>query len=420
MTTALARPLRVLQVSHGWEARGGGGAERSAAALTSTLGRRPDVDATMIACVSPAQLDARGPLAMDDATGTRLIVSQTDWIFFSWLDPQVSAIWRDVLHEFRPDIVHMHHYAHAGIELPLVVKQELPAARVVLTLHEFLALCPRSGQMVQRGGQLCNGPGIRKCADCMEWDVSFTAARDHYVRAGLSHVDAFTSPSRFLADRYVTWGLPRNALHVIPNVLEGAGRPLATRNGTDPFLRIGYLGQHTPMKGLSVLLDAIDLLPKAVRQACAFEIYGSGADRFGEDFLAELATHRSLRHREVSLEGPYSNERVSDILDHLDLIVVPSTWWENSPVVIEEALSRGVPVLCSDIGGMAEKVRPGIDGWHFRVGDSRSLAGRLADLVASRPWSVVSSMRLPPPSETTAESYVRLYRRLHPMTEETR
>ena len=65
-------------------------------------------------------------------------------------------------------------------------------------------------------------------------------------------------------------------------------------------------------------------------------------------------------------------------------IVVPSIWWENSPVVIEEAKAAGVPVLCSNIGGMREKVRPGIDGEHFGVSNPIDLADRIAAIAAGR------------------------------------
>jgi glycosyltransferase involved in cell wall biosynthesis len=54
--------------------------------------------------------------------------------------------------------------------------------------------------------------------------------------------------------------------------------------------------------------------------------------------------------------------------------VVPSIWWENSPLVIQEAFMHGRPVICSDIGGMAEKVIDGVNGLHFTAGDPRSLA----------------------------------------------
>ncbi len=58
-------------------------------------------------------------------------------------------------------------------------------------------------------------------------------------------------------------------------------------------------------------------------------------------------------------------------------VVVPSVWWENSPMVIQEAFMYGRPVICSGIGGMAEKVQDGVDGLHFRVEDARDLAAKL-------------------------------------------
>jgi glycosyltransferase involved in cell wall biosynthesis len=58
----------------------------------------------------------------------------------------------------------------------------------------------------------------------------------------------------------------------------------------------------------------------------------------------------------------------------IDWVVVPSAWWENSPLVIQEAFQNGRPVICSDVGGMAEKVTNGVDGLHFRVADPQSLA----------------------------------------------
>ena len=61
-------------------------------------------------------------------------------------------------------------------------------------------------------------------------------------------------------------------------------------------------------------------------------------------------------------------------MSEIDWVLVPSVWWENSPLVIQEAFQHGRPVICSDIGGMAEQVRNGVDGLHFRVGDPASLA----------------------------------------------
>ena len=68
--------------------------------------------------------------------------------------------------------------------------------------------------------------------------------------------------------------------------------------------------------------------------------------------------------------------------------MVPSIWWENSPLVIQEAFFHRRPVICSDVGGMAEKVTDGVDGIHFRVGDAFSLArdDREGDAASPRLW----------------------------------
>src|SRR6476469_2964242 len=59
---------------------------------------------------------------------------------------------------------------------------------------------------------------------------------------------------------------------------------------------------------------------------------------------------------------------------NVNWVIVPSIWWEYSPLVIQEAFHFRRPVICSDIGGMAEKVRAGVDGLHFRANDPDSLA----------------------------------------------
>ena len=229
------------------------------------------------------------------------------------------------------------------------------------------------------------------------------------MEQALRHVDALTSPSAFLAERIRDAAISDLPIRVMPNVVDTV--PAAPRMATEDsaVLNVGYLGQHTPTKGVEVLLDAINLLPKARRSHFDFRIYGGGSDRFGEEFHAKITAHGALRRKNVSLRGSYSPARLRDILAGLDVIVVPSTWWENSPVVIEEALSAGVPVICSDIGGMAEKVRDGIDGWHFRTGDSHHLADLLESLTSECVRDLRSSMRSPLQSDRAVRPYVAMY-----------
>jgi glycosyltransferase involved in cell wall biosynthesis len=85
----------------------------------------------------------------------------------------------------------------------------------------------------------------------------------------------------------------------------------------------------------------------------------------------------------VFVHGDYENTRIGEILAGLDVVVVPSIWYENSPLTIQEAFIAGVPVITSDQGGMAELVRDGVDGLHFTLGDPKDLRRKMESLIES-------------------------------------
>lgn len=101
-------------------------------------------------------------------------------------------------------------------------------------------------------------------------------------------------------------------------------------------------------------------------------------------------------------------------MQSVDIIAVPSVWWENSPLVIQEAFRNGRPVICSDIGGMAEKVRDGIDGFHFHTGSPLALAALLKRLADDRKMlkDVTGTVRKPPTPEAIIDAHLSLYRNL--------
>ena len=149
---------------------------------------------------------------------------------------------------------------------------------------------------------------------------------------------------------------------------------------------------------------AIDTAYGQVQVAGAV-IYARGVD--GQDGLAKAG-------RNVRYHGPYDNARVDALMRAQDVVLVPSVWWENSPVVIQEARRNRVPVICSDIGGMAEKVRDGIDGLHFRAGSAEDLADKLS-LALTEPalWErLVRNAPRPLDAAGCAETHLALYRRL--------
>jgi glycosyltransferase involved in cell wall biosynthesis len=134
-----------------------------------------------------------------------------------------------------------------------------------------------------------------------------------------------------------------------------------------------YFGQISPYKGLPVLLEAVLNCLKRGWRDFRVDIYGTMLFLDGDQESSIRQKHAAVESH-VQLHGSYRPEDVVKLMSTADWLVVPSIWWENSPLVIQEAFVARRPVICSAIGGMAEKVRHEVDGLHFRVGDPVDLA----------------------------------------------
>jgi glycosyltransferase involved in cell wall biosynthesis len=334
-----------------------------------------------------------------------------DWFKFANPDPAFPREFRAMLREIRPDVVHFHHYVVFGYEAFLHVRETLPDARIVLTLHEFQAICNHYGQMVTRGRQdLCPAASLRDCNRCFP-DIPRADffLRDIYAQRFLGLVDSFVAPSRFLAERYIAWGLDAGRVSVIENI-GPASMPAAPAPRSGGRLRIGFFGQISSLKGIQVLLDAAALLEADGNRDVQFEIHGDHTNQPPE-FQADFTRRIKQTGPNVRFHGAYDNAQVDRLMQGVDAVVVPSVWWENSPVVIQECRRNRVPVICSDIGGMAEKVADGIDGFHFPVGNAAALADLLAGLAADRPRleAVTATIRPPASAAETLAAHLALY-----------
>ena len=140
------------------------------------------------------------------------------------------------------------------------------------------------------------------------------------------------------------------------------------------LVHFAFLGKVFRVKGVFTLLEAIDLLPPAIKRMLrVLDLrirYRRRTVPHSDRFFLSFEPVRQM----VRAYGSYMPEEVPQILSRVDWVIVPSIWWENSPMVIQEAFANLVPVICSNIGGMAEKVTDGVDGLHFRVNDPRDLA----------------------------------------------
>lgn len=144
-------------------------------------------------------------------------------------------------------------------------------------------------------------------------------------------------------------------------------------------VRIAFLGTLAPHKAPHLLLEAFARLSPELRARATLTIHGP-RHHFPE-YVARL--EREARALGAELPGEFSRAGVPAALAAADLLVVPSVWYENSPFTIHEARAARTPVLVSDLGGMAELVEPGREGWRFRAGDAGDLAAHLARILAA-------------------------------------
>lgn len=290
----------------------------------------------------------------------------------------------DLLRALRPNVVHTHHYAHLGVEFLRLVKEFDPTIRLVLTLHEYMAICNNQGQMIKTNGRLCSRESYDDCRLCFpQYSVQDFWRRKDFIQSHFAYVDQFVSPSEFLRQRYIAWGIPADKIVVIENGQDDVQplppRPLAegeTRN------RFGYFGQINPFKGLDVLLRALTQMRKSERKQIVLEVHGANLETQSGDFrdkIKELADPL-IKEGVVQWVGPYQPHEIASRMANIDWVVVPSVWWENSPMVIQEAFVHGRPLLVSDIGGMAEKVRHRKDGFLVPVGNVSAWMGTLAEV----------------------------------------
>jgi glycosyltransferase involved in cell wall biosynthesis len=378
---AAGSPEKVVLLVHGHPDYSAGGGEMAAYSLYRALQTRAPHSTWLISALTEDR--ARGH------QGARLIkVADNDfeWAFIAqgsdWPDFRASSARAladeliPFLQAIDPDVVHVHHYIIFGVDLLRLLRKGLPRARLVMTLHEFLAICTRDGQMVTRPGEtLCSKASQIRCTGCFpELLRSQVWRRETWFRRHFELVDQFTAPSEFARGRYVAWGVPAERITVLPNAQVAAARPIPPEEPERADkLVFAFFGQINSYKGVELLLGAADRLRNLTERPFEVQIHGV-IQQYEPGFRERLELRFEQLKPQVIYRGPYDASRVIDLMRATDFVVVPSTWWENSPVVIEEAFHARRPVICADIGGMAEKVTDSVNGLHFHARDPEALA----------------------------------------------
>ncbi len=295
---------------------------------------------------------------------------------------------REKIRSFHPSVVHAHN------TFPLLTPSVYAAAAaeripVVQSVHNYRFLCS-NGLFLQPNGSVCE-----RCLGGAHWNaVRFRCYGGSRLRSGgmalsLSihrllrtfhrTISAFISPSQFLKEKLVKGGLPEKKIfHIPPTILE-----MGERQHEPEEQMLLYVGRLSREKGLMTLLKAAGDVPD-----WPVQIVGSGPL---EPEMKSFVSARRLAN--VKFFGHLPAADVASLLQKAAFLVCPSECYENLPTVVLEAWSYGLPVIASRIGGLAEIITEGQNGFLFEPGQAIPLAGLLRSLSLEKSRDLRSSIR---------------------------
>lgn len=278
---------------------------------------------------------------------------------------------------FQPDVVHMHNVYHQLS--PSVLRPfRGTATPVVMTLHDYKLACP-TYQFLDNGS-LCEAcldgryrhAIERRCnrGSLMSSAMSAFESRVHKTLDSYGRVDRLLCPSRFLAGKMAEAGVYPERLVHLPNFVDTEEIASAERAGSG----LVFAGRMANEKGVDILIKAMSHLSANT----SLRIAGEGPDRPALEKLA-----RQTGDGRIRFLGRLSKERLHDEIRDAALVVVPSRWYENQPMVVLESFACGRAVVASDLGGLPELVRPGETGALVPAGDPAALAAAIQTLLSS-------------------------------------
>jgi len=343
-----------------------------------------------------------------------------------------AAYFERIVQGFQPDIVHFFHLNRLGTRLiTLAAQAKIPA---FYTPTDFWAVCP-TAQLLLPNGRLCQGPNVLggNCvkhfaqsaqqgsgAKLAQWlpvplinfivrltradvlpaypqraEVNAMSSRLDVNVARLNQLTKIIAPNRFMCDLLMKHGVQS---HRIVQSAFGVdvteNEKTVERTQARQPLRVGFIGTLAQHKGCHVLIEGFKSLPPG---RAILKIYGNPTEF--PDYAVAL---KHLAGEEPAIEfcGVFPNAHMAQVLSDLDVLVVPSLWYENTPLVLISAQASSCPVLASNFPGISDVIQDGVNGLLFKPGDAADLTRQLTRLIAEEGLTGRLAAHARPPRST--------------------
>lgn len=294
----------------------------------------------------------------------------------NFFNESINSAFEELCSLAEPDIVHCHNII--GTSLGIVDIAKKAGAKVCVTLHDNWGFCYKN-TMLDHYGKLCKN--VLNCSQCMP---DLTAGginipievRRAYFRRIFEKIDAYISPSQYLADNYIRAGFDFHKMNVIWNGID-VDKFLSVKKVPSEKIRITVVAAFEKHKGIGILLEAVRMLG---REDVEINLVGAGSET--EKYRQDAAEYGILH--QLKFWGKLDNQDIGRAYAETDIYCLPSIWPENQPVSITEAMACGLPVVASDLGGSKELVKDGVTGFVFHSGDAQNLAAKLGILAKDK------------------------------------
>jgi len=281
-----------------------------------------------------------------------------------------------LIKEKKPDIAHLHMIDHqiSPSILPVLKKYNIP---VIQTVHQYKLICPNYRLFNNNTNKICEKciggkyfyPIIENCHKtrfsgiilCIEMYVH------KMMQIYKKNIDLFHTPSNFMKEKLIQGGINREQIVKHYYTIDLNEFPFSNQN-EDYFV---YSGRISEEKGVLTLLKAMEEIKQS-----QLIVVGDGPLK---SELIEFAKNRDLKN--VKFIGKKDGDELKAVIKKAKFVVVPSEWYDNSPLVIYEAFSMGKPVIGTNIGGISELIDDKINGLLVKPLDVNGLRDSISYLL---------------------------------------
>lgn len=338
---------------------------------------------------------------------------QTSMIEVGYNNQLAVKHFKSIVQAFCPDIVHHFHLNRLGIGcIEHIAQQKITQ---FFTPTDFWMVCP-TAQLMLGEGRYCNGPSTAS-GNCirhfardskgkmlgsvfdhtptflfdrlakltknnplihypMSNEVRAMATRLEKTIASLNKLDGIVAPNAFMKKLFIRYGVNAEIIHSYPFGIDIPKRNIEPKvDHHDRPLSLGFIGTLAPHKGCHVAIEAVQRLPK---NSVTLKIFGSaqGFPEYHSRLLALAGDNPAIHFC-----GTFPNEKIDSVMDDIDALIVPSIWYENTPLVIYSAQAAKCPVIGSNLPGIAEVITHKSNGLLFEAGDVSDLIAQISSLL---------------------------------------